>query len=197
MIEIASAFATIVGLMAAFKAEARSAEAGDDVEFTHWLIRKGHKTLADDISANHLLNLSIKNLLSGHHDSVMQQFKILNDALVSFAQRLDGIGEIAATINQRGAISDQAFSILKQMEAAQASRFLESKTMDSTTFILLDGRGGYLDIKDSRFVEDDLDTLCALSLLKQSFNSQGYRLWNITRRASELVRAAPNSGSGE
>lgn len=190
MIEIASAFATIVGLIAAFKAEAQSVGAKQDVEFTQWLIRKGHKNLAEEISANHLLGLSIKNFLSGHHESVMQQFKVLNDALASFAARLDGFGQIATAINVKGSISDQAFNILKQVEEAQASRFIESRSYEGVSYILMDGKRGSLRLSEPRFVESDLDTLSVMGLLKQSFSAKSDRLWSITRSASELVQEA-------
>lgn len=190
MLDIASAFATIVGLMASFKAENQSKESQGDIEFTQWLIEKGHKSLADDISANHFLNLQIKNLLMGQHEKVMEQFGALNRALAFFASRLEGFKDIAAAISENDSLSDQAFSILQQLEEAEASNFMELLLLVGTEYRIADGKGGSLSIKEQRFIEDDLSTLTTLGFLKPSVTSGRYRTWHITRNASELVRNA-------
>ncbi|WP_420426936.1 hypothetical protein [Algiphilus sp.] len=187
----ATTFAGIVGLISNFKSERRATSADEYQEFIDWLGSKRHQAVLDEIGSNHLLGLSIKGLLSQNHEQVMSVLDSLNESVSKLAAHIQGLAPIAQAVTPNAALSEQAVSILEQLERSRGSFFLELKTSDGTGYHIMDGAGGLIEIEETRFVDDDLESLCSLGLLRPDRNSQGHRLWRITREAVKLVRPLP------
>lgn len=186
----ASTFAVIVGLLSTFKAERRGTSADEYQEFLSWLDQKRYKSVIDEITSNHLLGLSIKNLLGHNHEQVMQLLEAVNETVSKIASRISGLQEITQALSPQISLSQQAVLILTQLEHSGGSFFLEHKTFGGTRYVIMDGKGGSIDITEERFIDDDLSTLVSLGLLRPDINSKGHRLWRVTREGAKLAAAS-------
>jgi hypothetical protein len=185
--EFISSFATIIGLVCNFKSEQRSASEDEYKEFTEWLDTKRHKDIIEELHSNHLLGLSVKNLLSQNHDSIMIKLNGLDKSLVELASQIDGFKEIASAVSPNIGLSEQAISILQQFDKTGGSVFLEIPYKGGTDYQVMDAQG-HINVTDQRFINDDLDKLCTLGLLTPDSNKSGGRLFRITRAAVAFVR---------
>ena len=77
--------------------------------------------------------------------------------------------------------------MLRQLEDQQASGFFALKVMGGKS-ILHSYEGGQLDYEDSRFIEDDLNTLVELGFLRLGHTPKGENKYGFTRTASEYVK---------
>ncbi|NQZ86667.1 MAG: hypothetical protein HRT54_03705 [Colwellia sp.] len=182
----ATTFATIVGLLSNFKSERNSASEDEYKEFVSWLDEKRHKSLLDEIMSNHLLSLGIKSLLNLNHEVVLQKLSALDETLLVLSSSIGGFKEISNALAPNIELSEQAISIINQLNSTGGSSFLESNTFDGTSFLFMDTQGS-LEIKEPRFVEDDLTQLVNLGLLLLDYSSQGNRIFRITRLAVKLL----------
>ncbi|MCJ8293256.1 MAG: hypothetical protein MJK15_02510 [Colwellia sp.] len=182
----ATTFATIVGLLSNFKSERKSSSDDEYKEFVSWLDEKRHKSLLDEITSNHLLGLGIKSLLNQNHEVVLQKLSALDETLLVLSSSIGGFKEISNALAPNIELSEQALSIIDQLNSTGGSSFLESKTFDGTSFLFMDTQGS-LEIKESRFIEDDLTQLVNLELLLLDFSSKGNRIFRITRLAVRLL----------
>ena len=128
-----STFATIIGLMSNFMSERRAVSDDEYKEFILWLENKRHKTLVEEINSNHLLGVGIKNLLKQSQEAVISKLESLNKTILLMSSKIDGFNEIAQAIEPNLEISDQAISIVKQLEESGGSVFLEIKTLGGTS----------------------------------------------------------------
>jgi hypothetical protein len=182
----ATTFATIVGLLSNFKSERNSASEDEYKEFVGWLDEKRHKSLLDEIMSNHLLSLGIKSLLNQNHEVVLQKLAALDETLLVLSTSIGGFKEISNALAPNIELSEQAISIINQLNSTGGSSFLESNTFDATSFLFMDTQGS-LEIKEPRFVEDDLTQLVNLDLLLLDYSSKGNRIFRITRLAVKLL----------
>lgn len=182
----ASAFASIVGLLGVFKSERRAEESATVDQYVDWLRRQEHEQLANLIQNNAQLSESLQALLSQQHDEVMAKLHDLDQVLSDVASHVVGFQAIAEAMAVESRLSDQAVSILRQMNEAQTSKLIEIKTMSGTTYQTMDGQRTVLTINDPRFIEDDLNTLCELGLLRMDFGGAGSRLFIITRSGASV-----------
>jgi len=183
----ASTFANLVSLLSIFKSERTASAADEHEEFMQWLQKKRYDSLIQEITSNHLLGLSIKSLLNQNHHKVVSELNALQGVVAKLASRLSGLNQIATSISPTIPLSDQALSVLKQLDKSGGSTFLELKTLGSTGYMIMDGAGEHIDIPEPRFADDDLAMLVELGLLRLDRNSRGDRLWKLTREASRLV----------
>lgn len=182
----AAAFASIVSLLGLFKSERRADESATLDQYIDWLRRREHEQLADLIQGNTDLSHSLKSLLSQNHDEVMAKLHSLDQVLSEVASHLVDFKPIADAMAIQSRISDQAIQILHQLNEAEASRFMELKTFGGTSYQIWDGKRGVIEITDTRFIEDDLATLCNLGLLMPDYGSRGDRFFTITRAGAAV-----------
>lgn len=192
--ETFSSFATIIGLICNFKSESKAASDDEYREFIEWLDTKRHNDIIDELHSNHLLGLSLKNLLNRNTELVLEKLTSLDRAMIDFAYQIDGFKEVASAISKHEGLSDQALSILKQFDKSGGSLFIEMNLLSGTDYQIMDGTSGdnHIIINESRFINDDLDRLCKLGLLIPDFNQKGDRLFRITRSATSLIKQLKN-----
>lgn len=182
----ATTFASIVGLLSNFKSERKSASDDEYKEFILWLSDKRHKSLLNEISSNHMLGLGIKSLLSQNHDAVLQKLSALDETLLILSASIGGFKEISDAIAPNSELSEQAISILEQLDNSGGSFFQELKMLAGTTFSIMDASGN-IEINEPRFIEDDLNQLVNLGLLIFDYSPKGNRNYRITRLAVKLL----------
>ena len=78
-------------------------------------------------------------------------------------------------------------SLLKQMNELAASAFLEYPLFGRAAprYVTVGGMGGDLKVSDVRFVEQDIETMCELGLLKEEAFGE-HRGFRITRTGAAI-----------
>ncbi|MEM9753432.1 MAG: hypothetical protein AAF916_08605, partial [Planctomycetota bacterium] len=155
-------------------------------QYLDWLRRREHEQLANLIQANSPLSNALQELLSQQHDEVMEKLRGLDRVLSDVASHVLGFKAIADAVATESRISEQAVSILRQLNQSNASRFAEIKTLAGTSFRTWDGGRENIEITDERFIEDDLLSLCELGLLRLDYGSKGTRFFYITRAGARV-----------
>jgi hypothetical protein len=74
------------------------------------------------------------------------------------------------------------------LREASASRFFILRHLGGTEYQMMGGSGGMLRITEPLFIDDDLRALCDLGLLLFSQDSQGTRVFTITRAGDALAQ---------
>tara|TARA_R110000850_G_scaffold275704_1_gene415560 strand:+ start:86 stop:673 length:588 start_codon:yes stop_codon:yes gene_type:complete len=190
-VSVATAFASIVGLLGQFQANRGSADQADFNEFLQWLVDSNHEEVKTLIESNTQTVIGIKALLNQKHDVLVQKLDALDSALSSFGSLIPGFSDISNGLYPSGGqLSEQAKAILSQFQTSGASKILELHTYDGIDLMYLDSNEREMKISDPRFLEDDLKTLVELGLLRHDFNEKGNNLYIFTRSASELVLSA-------
>ncbi len=185
----ASAFASIVGLICNFRSERQSKDKVNYSEFLLWLENRNYIGLKSEIDSNHLLGRGIKSLLSDNHDEIMAKLKALESSMSAVSSHIGGFKEISEALAPNNGLSDQAFSIIKQLYDSGGSFFLELHLMASTFYQVMDA-SGKISINEPRFVDDDLTQLCNLGFLRPDYNGKGDRLFHFTRAAEKLIQVS-------
>jgi len=185
-ITIATAFGSIIGLLGVFKAEVSGRESQDYNAFVDWLRRQEHKQLVDLILRNQDISGSLRVLVEDQHGQVMAKLTGLDKVLSSVARNIADFQPLADAVRIQSGLSDQAVSVLRQMNEQNASTFVEMRVRHSSEFTILDGDRGEVRIADPRFIEDDLLTLCELNLLRLSYSPKGSRIFVITRAGAAV-----------
>lgn len=175
-----SSFATILGLISAYKAEGRARKDDEYNDLVQWLSDKKHKAIIEELNSNHILSLHIKQLLNRNHDEVIKSLSNLDNLLMQLACGFEDFKDIVQAISPNIELSDQAIDVLSQLERSGSSKFLEVNDYDGSSYLFLDSSGS-LTIKEPRFIHDDLTQLSKLGLLEPGYNSQGSRIFKITR----------------
>jgi len=190
-VSVATAFASIVGLLGQFQASRGSKDQAGFNEFLQWLVDSNHEEVKSLIEGNTRTSIGIKALLNQKHDILVQKLDALDSALSSFGSLIPGFSDISGGLYPEGSqLSTQAKEILAQFQDSGASKILELHTYDGVDLMYLDGNESEMKISDHRFLEDDLKTLVELGLLRHDLNGKGQNLYIFTRAASELVRSA-------
>ena len=186
-ITTASAFATIVGLVSNFKAGRQASSDDEYMDFLEWLSEKRHDEIIQSINSNPSLSSAIEGLLNQSHQQVMEKLAALDNSLLELASRLQGFQQISHAIAPGTEMSEQALSILQQLEESGGSVFIELKFLGGSMFQVMDA-SAQLQIDEPRFVDDDLKKLCELGLLLSDQNKKGERLFRITRASVKYVQ---------
>ncbi|WP_018993798.1 hypothetical protein [Thioalkalivibrio sp. ALgr1] len=190
-VSVATAYASVVGLLGQFQASRGGSEQADFNEFLQWLVDSNHEEVKDLIESNTKTMIGIKALLNQNHDVLLRKLDALDSALSSFGSLIPGFSDISSGLYPGGGpLSEQAKHILSQFQNSGASKILELHTYDGVSLLYLGGQEQQMEIPDPRFLEDDLKTLVELGLLRHDLNGRGDNLYIFTRTASELVLSA-------
>ena len=192
-LSLASAFATIVGLIGQFRGERTGNTQPSFEDFQQWLEEYHQNDIKDLLDQQAKMVEGIKIILAEERDIFLEKMQSINNALIAYSSPINGLSQIAEALNPNSCLSDQAISILKQFEDAGASKALDHNTRAGLILIFIDGKGGSIEIKEQRFLESDLNKLINLGLLIQGKNSKGNNLYTITREASNLVKDNNNN----
>ncbi len=187
-LSLASSFATIVGLIGQFRGERAGKTQPSLKDFQQWLEESHQNDIKSLLDQHSKMVEGIKIMLSEDRDIFLDKIQSINNALIAYSSHINGFSQIAEAIYPNFGLSDQAISILKQFEYAEASKALDHHTRAGLLLIFIDGKGGSIEITEQKFLESDLNQLVNLGLLIHSLNSKGSNLYTITREASNLVR---------
>lgn len=183
---IAESFATVVGLLGQYRSEKGAQSQLEYNDFMEWLSKANHTEVKGLLELNTSATIYIKALLNQDHEIFKQKLEKIDSALTAFASTVEGFSELAQAVNPDALLSEQAVSILEQIQESGATKVIELKMMGGTEYIFIETSGN-IEITEPRFVEDDLKTLVEYGLLRHDYNSKGDNLYISTRAASRLV----------
>ena len=183
----ATTFSTIIGLLCNFKAERSSGELS---EFIQWLKDKRHEDVAVRIKDNLILTEQLAEILSINNEVLIQKLESLDELLTSIATQVESFSGLAKAIHPHAELSNQALSVLRQLVDSGAKLFMEHKMMtgEANEYKLMDGAYGSIHYDEPRFIDDDLDILVRLGLLRLEYASQGSRRFLVTREAIRFIQ---------
>jgi hypothetical protein len=143
------------------------------------------------LGTNQKLALGLKAIFHESNERILLKLDALDAALAAFASRVEGFSDLAAAVRPNVVLSAQALMILRRMKAGGTSKVLQHERgfEGGVDLIGMDGRAGTIAPDDQIFIEDDLNTLANLGLLRVSLNSVGKRLFHYTRAADALLAA--------
>ena len=185
----ATAFATIISLLADFVAHRGATEGKSFDDFMVWLSEQRHEEIKALLEQNTSTTIGIKALLGESQREILDRLKSLDRSMASFAAGFDAYRGIAQAAHPASVLSAQALSLLQQFHDSGASKVLSVQYLDgSRTLAIVDGpTSGELEITDARFLDDDLSTLVELGLLGLDKNGRGDRLYLFRRAAASFV----------
>lgn len=187
-ITLATSFATIVSLLATYKAESRPFEGDEFQDFMQWLIETNHSEVKNLVELNTQATIGIKALLKQDRELLFDKLTKIDEILSQIASRIDGFREVSSVIHPNSEISDQAISILRQLIESEGSKFLKSIAYGQGPILfIIGGKGGQIEYSEPQFIEDDLKTLLKLGLLTQDYNDKGNPLYVATRTAVKFL----------
>ena len=185
---ITASFATIVGLMSAFKTEKETSKGNEYEEFLSWLNEKKHKEIISLLESNAKTAISIKAFLHQDREAIISTFQRIEDVLVLLSSQINGVSDIASSLYPGEELSDQSIDILKQFIESNGSKFIMAKSMSiGPRLIVLDGDVQSIEYHDVRFLDDDLAILVELGLLRLDYNSSGEELYIMTRNSIKYI----------
>lgn len=185
---LSGAFATVVGLLANFKAERTGANLD---EFMLWLRDHHQEQLAEAITSNQTLARELSTMLAEKHEVLVSRLDELHRQIRDVASHMEGFRGLAQAISGLPELSEQARSVLRQIAESGAKFVLEHKlsTGRPTEFIFIDGAIGQVQYEDPRFINEDLERLVSLQLLRVEYTSKGARKFSVTRAGIALARS--------
>ena len=188
-ITTATTFATIVGLVQAFKQERKGNEAVEKQEFLDWLSSHRHEVIRKRIEENKSLLLSIQTILEQDQEVLLEKLDNIDRILAGLSSQLDGFESIAVGMYPDSEISEQARSILAQFVASGSSTLGVSKSLGGGLGLHAFGGDRQITYEEKRFVEADLKVLCDYGLLNLDYNDRGDPIYRITRNAVRYVES--------
>lgn len=189
-ITLSASFASIVGLLGTYRSENRSVKQDDFNNFMMWLTKSNHSEVKEFLEVNTQATIGIKALLNQDREQLFQKLEALDEVISTIASRIDGFSEVTTAIYPNSELSEQAVSILRQLLDSEGSKFLKSEALGiKPQFLILDGKGGNIEYDEPQFIDDDINTLIDIGLLKVDYNSRGNRLYVITRAAVKFLNA--------
>lgn len=186
----------LVGKMAKFYQEYRGRKETKTQatlqDYIEWLERGRHTELVDLLRSNQDLMAATDRFMRAGHDEILDRFDRLEEMLTKSLISTPGWAEIMQSLNHKLRLSDQAYSILQQFDTCEASVVYTDTDRGKLKVYPLDGKHGQVpfNIKEQRFLEDDLETLAALGLLLREWGQPPR--YKITRVAVDLVRSIPS-----
>lgn len=178
----------IVGLIASFVNEQRAKEAKNFENFLVWLQNKHHDEILLNIDSNQQLQNSLKFILAQNQDTLLEMLSNIDFKLASLVSRIQGFDSMIASVYPDSVLSEQAVSILRQLDKSDSKSFFEVGVKGATTFVFSD-KPGQIYYKETRFVDDDLKLLVSTGLLIHSFNSKGNSVYTITRSSVAFLKS--------
>jgi len=184
---LAGSFATVVGLLANYKAE-RSGATLD--EFMEWMREHHQDALASSIDQNQKLRQALSSLLATNHDDLVDRLHSITAQLSEIAGRVEGFRELALVMGSPSSLSQQAMSVLRQIADSPAKFVMQQKAYGGTRYLLMDGGTGDIEVKEPRYIEEDFEALANSGYLRAEFTSKGTPRYTITRAGTNAANAA-------
>jgi len=184
-----TALATIVQLLGLFRQEQGAREDLTHTQFMEWLEYHRHQELKDLISHTFHLSQEVDRLLHEDQAVILAKLNDINSMVADILRHVEGLGALAETLVPESGLSDDAVAMVRLFSESGA-RTLVLLPDDSGVMFAEVQQAAQFD--DTRFLEDDLDSLVNHGFLKELF-AGSHRSFNLTRRGSAFVQMIPKT----
>ena len=185
---LAFSFSTIVGLICNYRGEKNRQEDENYSDFLLWLSESNHDEIKKLIKGNTEISQGIEKLLLENRDMFLEKLEAIEEITLKISSQIPGFDSLAKAINQNLEISEQAISIISQLNKTGFSKMLEAG-FDQGTSLIVFGNNLHLTIEEPRFLDDDLNTLVNFGLLLKDYNSSGSAIYSLSRNAVKFIAA--------
>lgn len=184
-LSLATAFGTVIGLVADYRALRSAEDEASYEDFLGWLSETRHEELLKELKSNQKLALSIKIIMNETAQEFMARFDAIDKLLAQIASGMGYYGELAGILRPTVEVSEQAASIVRQLVESGSEKIMWVKTMDGgpDNLLLIGGNKKSVDFEDQRFLEDDLQTITEMGLVRLTYGSKGTPNYYVTRAA--------------
>lgn len=182
-------FVSIVGLISIFKQERKAKEDQNREAFFRWLDEHRHQELKEFILRSRDLPTETDRALQEDHEVIIGKLERIDEILACLLSKVEGVSGIAHVIHPNANVSDQGLSILRQFVSSDAQEFGKLGSLEDVCLPFTNG-AGQIGVEDYRFLDDDLNALCELGLLRPRTNLDGTQeFYGVTRNAVKFVQA--------
>src|SRR5882724_3279175 len=120
----ATAFATIVQLLAIYRQERGARKDLDHRDFIEWLEQHRHEEIKELITHTYHLQSQVDDLLRQDHAVILQKLEEVNQIAASILARLDGFSAVADIIVPDLGLSLQTMALLRLLARSKTGRFI-------------------------------------------------------------------------
>ncbi|QKQ26524.1 hypothetical protein [Candidatus Reidiella endopervernicosa] len=106
----------MVGLLGQYRSEKGAQSQLEYNDFMEWLSKANHTEVKGLLELNTSATIYIKALLNQDHEIFKQKLEKIDSALTAFASTVEGFSELAQAVNPDALLSEQAVSILEQIQ---------------------------------------------------------------------------------
>jgi hypothetical protein len=191
-ITASTTLATIVGLICNYKQERGAKKDLDHRDFIEWLEYHRHEDIKNLITNTHGLQEEVNQLLREDHAKILGKLDSINDTLSQVLSRVSGFEILAQRFGSGGTLSDQAIYILCQFAISGSGEIMRVENDNGNVHFFGVTAHVDIEIKDQRFVRDDINALESFNFIRVSRYGSGNTLYCLTRagaRYAELVKA--------
>jgi hypothetical protein len=181
----ATAFATIVQLLAIYRQERGARKDLDHRDFIEWLEHHRHEEIKELITNTYHLQSQVDDLLRQDRAVILHKLDEVNRIAASILARLDGFSTVADIVVPNLGLSLQTMGLLRLLARSKTGRFImisEDQFAVNTAFFHL---------ADAKFFHDDVTALIAANLVTVDHTSAGELILRLNRRGAQLASMFP------
>jgi hypothetical protein len=184
-ITLASAFATIIGLVCNFRQEQASEASLTTDDFFQWLNDHKHEIIRHQIQGNAELLNGIAGLLQANRETLIERFDRINLLLAQLLSKVDGFRPLVHSIYPTVEFSEQAVGILR-IFVESGGKELALFHVSNGLLLQVVGVTGFENL-EPRFLEDDLDTLCKHGFVTRGLQDSTVQYFRLTRQGVGFI----------
>lgn len=181
----ATAFATIVQLLAIYRQERGARKDLDHRDFIEWLNQHHHEEIKELITTTYHLQSQVDDLLRQDHAVILQKLDEVNQIAASIFARLDEFSAVAEIVVPNLGLSLQTMGLLRLLARSKTGRFImmseDQFAVDTALFHPM----------DEKFFHDDFTALVTANLVSVDHTSGGKLILRLNRRGEKLASMLP------
>jgi hypothetical protein len=181
----ATAFATIVQLLAIYRQERGARKDLDHRDFVEWLEHHRHDQIKELITQTYHLQSQVDDLLREDHLLILQKLDEVNQIAASILARLNGFSAVAKVIAPDLGFSLQTMGLLRLLADSKTGRFI----MVSENQFVVDT--ALFHPNDEKFFHDDVVALMNCNLVNEDRTGDGKLMLRLNRRGAQVAKMLP------
>lgn len=185
--DLVTALATIVQLIGMFRQEQGLREDLTHRQFIEWLEYHRHEQLKELISHTFHLSQEVDRLLREDQQTILAKLNDINSIVADILRHVEGFGAITETLAPEAGLSEDAVATIRLFDQSGARTLV---LLPDDTGVMFAEVQQAAQFDDTRFLEDDLDSLVTRGMLKELYGGN-CRSFNLTRRGAAFVKMLP------
>jgi len=195
-LEISSAFASIVSLIADYKQDAQAERDGKHQEFLEWLEYHRHEEAKAMICNNAALLMEVNQLIRQDTRTLLERIEKIGDTIATVASRLGTFGGIASALAGPNQLHPEAMELLRNFVQHDWRCFGVVGSLGEPQFLIMEGQCGPFE-GDMTYFWEDIDRLVDWGFLRDE-SSDGTKHYRLTRAAAKcFTPVAPPPSQSE